>query len=146
MIEIKTATVTLGDKEYTIKEAPRLISKPWKKRFIEEIQPLFEKLSGAPDMQFDTPEDLFKLVPLAESLLIDGSESIFELLIAYSPELTADREYIEAHATDRQIFAGFQEVLKLADFLEMGGMMKRQIGRNLTGISSNSPSVNGVAP
>lgn len=145
MIEIKTAPITLGDKEYTLKEAPRLISKPWKKKFIEEIQPLFQELSGAPDMRFDKPEDLFQLFPLVESLLIDGSESIFELLIAYSPELIEDREYIEAHATDRQIFAAFQEVIKLADFLEMGGMMKKQIGRSLIGISSNSPRVNGAS-
>lgn len=146
MIEIKTVTVRLGENDYEVREASFAISKPWKQRLMTEIKPLFEKLSGAPNMSFEKPEDLFKLFPLAESIFIEGIESIYDLLIAYSPALTADAEYIANNATDRQIVAAFREVVLLADPFGVVAGLNRQIGRGTIGTLSNSQPVNGVAP
>lgn len=129
MIEIGTVSVKLGEKEYTIQEAGALRSRPWKQRLLDEIAPLLEKVKGASDIQFETAADLFQLMPLAKELLVDSAVTLLELLIAYSPTLEDDREYIEAHATDRQILAAFQEVVKLADFLGLTSQLSRQLGR-----------------
>jgi len=133
MIEIKTVKVLLGETEYEIREAGFIVAKPWKKRLLEEIKPLFEKLGGAPDITFDKPSDLFQLLPLAESIFIEGIETIFELLIEYSPALKADAETIAATATDRQIVAAFREVVYLADPFGVVNQLNRQLGRGLTG-------------
>lgn len=133
MIEIESVTVKLGAKEYTIQQAGFLRSKPWKQRLFEEIKPLFERLSGASDIKFDSASDLFQLLPLAEDLFVSGIETIYDLLVAYSPDLEADREYIEAHATDKQILAAFQEVVKLSDPFGVVSQLNRRIGLKATG-------------
>lgn len=133
MIEIESVIVKLGENEYTIQQAGFIRSKPWKKRLIDDIKPLFEQINGIGEIQFNTPSDLLKLLPVAESLFLDGIETILELLIAYSPQLEAERAYIEAHATDKQIFAAFQEVLRLADFFGVTGQLSRRLGRAQTG-------------
>lgn len=143
MIEIETATIRLGERDFTIQTAGFLRSRPWKKRLLEEIKPLFEQIGAAKDMQFNSPADLLELLPLGESLLIEGVDKVFELLIAYSPELEAARPYIEAHSTDKQILAAFQEVVKLADPFGMIHQFNRRIGREMTGMLSNSQSANG---
>lgn len=145
MIEIRTVTARLGERDYEVKEASFIVSKPWKQRLVEEIKPLFEKLSGAPNMSFEKPEDLFKLFPLAESIFIEGVETIFNLLIEYSPTLAADKEYIANNATDRQIVAAFREVVVLADPFGVVSQLNRQIGRGTIGTLSNSQSANGTA-
>lgn len=137
MVEIESTTVRLGEREYTIQTAGFVRSRPWKKRLLEEIKPLFERLNGASEMQFNTAADLFKLFPLVEDLFINGLETVFDLLIAYAPDLEADKEYIEAHATDKQILAAFQEVVKLTDPFGFATQLNRRIGRAPTGTSSS---------
>jgi hypothetical protein len=133
MVEIESTTFRLGERDYTVKQAGFLRSKPWKKRLFDEIKPLFERLSGASEIQFESAADLFQLLPLAEDLFVDGIETIYSLLIAYSADLEADQEYIEAHATDKQILAGFQEVVKLSDPFGVVSMMSRRIGLKTSG-------------
>lgn len=145
MVEIESTTVKLGEREYTIQQAGFLRSKPWKRRLLDEIKPLFEKLNGAGDIQFNQASDLFKLFPLVEDLFVDGIETVFDLLIAYAPELEADKAYIEAHATDKQILSAFQGVVVLADPFGMVAQLNRRIGRATIGTLSNSQSVNGIS-
>jgi hypothetical protein len=145
MIDIRVVTVKLGEKEFEVKEASFAISKPWKQRLMTEIKPLFEKLSGAPNMTFDKPADLFNLIPLAESIFIEGVSTIFDLLIGYSPVLGAEADYIANNASDRQIVAAFREVVTLADPFGVIGQLNRQIGRGIAGTSLNLQSANGVA-
>lgn len=133
MVEIESTTVRLGERDFEIQTASFIRSKPWKKRLLEDIKPLFERLSGAGEIQFNSAADLFQLVPLVEDLFVDGLETVFELLIAYSPALEAERDYIEAHATDKQILNAFQEAVKLADPFGMVNQLNRKIGRGLTG-------------
>lgn len=96
-------------------------------------------------MTFEKPEDLFKLFPLAESIFIQGIEAIYELLIAYSPVLAEEKDYIAENATDRQIVAAFREVVTLADPFGVVAGLNRQIGRGTIGTLSNSQSVNGAS-
>lgn len=133
MVEIESIAVKLGEREFTIQTAGFLRSKPWKKRLLEEVKPLFDRIGGAGDITFDSPGDLLALLPVLEDLFINSIEMLLDLLIAYSPELEAERAYIEAHATDKQIFFAFQGVVKLADFFGVVTMMGRQIGLKAIG-------------
>ena len=67
---------------------------------------------------------------------------IFDLLIAYSDTLEAEREYIENHATEGQIWQAFQEVLRLSDFLGISSMFGRRIGLTMSATSSKSLAQN----
>ena len=133
MVEIDSVIVKLGAKEYTITQAGFLKSKPWKKRLLEEVKPMFEDVNGASDIEINSPADLLKLLPMAEKLFVESTETLLDLLVAYAPTVEADREYIEAHATDKQILAAFQEVVKLADFLGLTGLLTRRIGLKVSG-------------
>lgn len=144
MIEVEEITVRLGEQDYTIKEASHMRSMPWRKRLLEEIKPLFQQIEGAADLEFSTPADLIQLMPLIENILGDGLETVFEMLITYSPVLTDAREAIADSATDKQILAAFREVVRLADPFGMIEVATRQIGRAAAGISSSSPAQNGA--
>lgn len=133
MVEIDSVIVKLGAKEYTITQAGFLKSKPWKKRLLEEVKPMFEDVNGAGDIEISSPADLVKLLPMAEKLFVESTETLLDLLVAYAPTVEADREYIEAHATDKQILAAFQEVVKLADFLGLTSLLTRRIGLKASG-------------
>lgn len=128
MVEIESVTVKLGEKEYTVQTAGFIRARPWKKRLLEEIKPLFERLNDAPNIEFNSAADLFKLFPLVEDVFINGLDTVFGLLIAYSPVLETDKEYIEAHASDKQILAAFQEAVKLSDPFGLVAQMNRKLG------------------
>jgi hypothetical protein len=143
-IEIQTTTIRLGEKDYTIREAPHLRAAPWNKRLIAEIKPLFEQISGAQEIQFNTAADLLQLWPMFEQIFTDALETVFEMLVTYSADLEADRDYIANHATNRQILAAFREVARLADPFDLVPMLTRQIGLVPTGTSSSLPAQNGA--
>lgn len=144
MIDVQTIKIRLGERDYTIREAPHGRATVWRRRLVEEIKPIVEQVTSVTDIQFDTPADLLQLLPVAECLFVEGIDQIFDLLIAYSPELEEGREYIEANASERQIFGAFQEVIQLADFFGLIPQIHRAGLANLSGISSSSPSRNGA--
>lgn len=145
MIDVQKITIRLGEKDYTIREAPYGQATTWRRRLMEEVKPIFEQIGGVADIQFDTPADLLRLLPVAERLFVEGIDQIFDLLIAYSPDLEADRATIEGSATDRQIFTAFTEVLQLADFFGLIPQIRRAGLAGLNGTLSKSPSPNGAS-
>lgn len=143
-MEIQSATLRLGDTDYTVRAAGFRRAKVWKKRLLSELKPLFENLNGAPGMEFNKPEDLFKLLPLAENLLVDGVDSVLMLLLSYDPALEAARAEIEENASDRQIIEAFREVVSLADPFGIAALLNQQLGRVQSGISLSLPSPSGT--
>jgi hypothetical protein len=133
MVEIESTVVKLGEKEYTIQQAGFLRSRPWKKRLLEEVKPLFEGVSGAGDIEINSASDILKLLPMAQSLFVDSPEVLLSLLFDYAPELKEDKDTIEMFATDKQILAAFQEAVKLADFLGLTSLLTRRFGLNTIG-------------
>ncbi len=136
MVSIETATVRLGDKEYTISEQPRVRAKPWRVRLLEEVKPLFAQLENAGNLSFDQPGDLVKVLPLLEAVMLDGLDSIAALTVTFAPELEADREYIEQNATEKQIMACFMEAVKLSDPFGLANQIGRLSGLRVNGTSS----------
>lgn len=144
MIEIQTATVLLGEKEYIVREASHVRAAPWTRRLMSEVRPLFEQVKEAQGIEFSTPADLLQLWPLVEHLFTGALDKLYEMLIAYSPELEADQQYIADHATNRQILAAFQEVVRLADPFDLVPTLTKQIGRAAIGTSPSLPVQNGA--
>lgn len=145
-VEIKYFEAVFGKgelRQYAIEEPGVLRSRKWRSRFGETVMPLFEQFAGAQNIEFETPEDLLKLLPLVQSIVLDALDEVFDLLILYSPELEADREWLEDNATERQIIAAFMEVLQLAVPFEVGNIIARLNGLTNPTIGSNSPSANG---
>ena len=145
MIEIQTITIRLGEKDYTVREAGHLRAGPWNKRLLAEVKPIFEQVGQAYQSQFDTFADVLKMWPLFQQVFTDSLETVFDMLVSYSPELEADKEYIEANATERQILGGFQEVIRLADPFGIAPMLLKQAGLQTNGTLSSLPSQNGAA-
>ena len=145
MVEVESATFQLGEREFTVPQAGFLRAKPWKKRLFEEIKPIVEQVGGVTGIEFSSPADLLRLVPTVETLFLDGIDTMFDLLVSYSPLLEAERDYIAEYATDKQILAAFQEVVKLTDPFGMVANLNQLAGRRAIGTSSSLQSANGIS-
>ena len=143
MPEVAEVQIQLGDRTFVVRTAPFVRSSPWRKRFLAEVKPLFEQLANAQNLRFETPADLLQLWPVAEGIFHQGLDKIFELLVSYSADLEAERDWIANNATDMQILAGFQEVIQLADPLQLTKFLGRQTGLMMSGLSSRSQSASG---
>lgn len=130
-------------KSYEIEEAGILRSRKWRARFGETVMPLFQQLPGVLDFEFENPEDLLKLMPFVQQLVLNALDDVFELLVLYSEELEVDRDWIEANATDRQVVTAFMGVLQLAVPFELDNILANLNGLASHTTGSSSPSQNG---
>lgn len=120
-MRIESIEVVLGEKEYTVQALPYVASRQWRESLLETAKPMILQFAELSDVEIGSADDLVKLLPVAESILLDGLDQIVELLKAYGPVFADDIEYILHNATDKQIFQAFKQVLGLADFL---GLMR----------------------
>lgn len=141
---IGTATIRLGEREYTIQERKRQAQAEWRKRFedaFENVSDLIvimlrqidRDIPGLKSGQGDegseqaepSPEEeqtqvdeaksfLIKLLSQANSLVSGVLDQALDLLVSYSPSLERDRDYIVDECYDSQIVDALVEVLKLA--------------------------------
>ena len=145
-VEIKYFEVVFGHDElrqYIVEGAGILRGRIWRARFGETVLPLLEQLPGIMDFEFEKPEDLLKLLPFVQKIVLEALDDVFELLILYSPEMEADREWIEENATERQIVGAFMEVLRLAVPFEVDNLLGNLTGSKNLQTGSNSPYQNG---
>ena len=142
-MDIRTVEVTLGTKQFTITEAGWKKATAWKRGLIKDVKPMYEQVAGAADIKFENAEDLVGLWPLIQTVLVDGMDALFEHLLAYSPVLEKDRDYIEENATEAQVFAAFREVVSLADPFGIVQQFNRRIGLKAMRTTTNSPEPSG---
>lgn len=139
---MKSETVTIGEKPYTIREAKRKANAKWRQRFQAEFVEIAALIEGLPktDLTADAIGGLLNQIVAK----VGGSVDILaELVFAYSPELAADRETIEEEAYDSEIMAAFTAVLKLA--YPFGSVIETlsslaELGRKGKSTSPNSSS------
>lgn len=110
----KETKVALGGQTYTIKALPIRQSKAWRAQLEGPFGELSTALEGAGAVDITSGGDIARLVRTFSGTLIGSIDILLDLLFAYSPELAADRERIEAEAYDEEALAAFAEVLKLA--------------------------------
>ena len=161
----KTVHVTLAGRQYPIIEKPIGVASVWRDRLRKsKAMQIFESLDVAM-MQLVavgdsiTDEDgnltswanvnvsevigVAKILPVVVNGLASSIDEIEEMIFAYSPELAADREWIEQNAYDDEAVSVFVEVLKicypiLAAWGLVRGPQAAQTGRSL-------PSKNGAS-
>jgi hypothetical protein len=83
------------------------------------------------------------LLPVLVNGLSHSIDEIIDMVFDYSPELAADREWIEENATSSEAVSAFVEVLKLSyPFLEILALLRGPKGQPT---SSNLPTQNGAS-
>ena len=130
---MRSIEITLGGQTYIVRELPVRKNAGWRKALGVPFAELVQTLQAAPDSRIDTPRDLAELVKSLSGLLIGSIDTLVDLLIAYSPELTAARAAIEENAFDSEILEAFAAVLGLAFPF---GTWKGQLGTLINQLSA----------
>jgi len=110
---MKTETVEIGGKTYTIHEAKRKANAKWRQRFQAEFVDIAALIESLPGAEL-TPETVSTIIRQIVDKVGGSVDTLAELVFSYSPELEADREFVEEEAYDSEIMAAFTAVLKLA--------------------------------
>lgn len=146
-------TVTLGEREYTIQQLPRKGNSEWRARvlaIVGDVGGIMDAIRGLNSADGIKGVDMGQVADLAAHvlpLLTHGIDNIIDALIAYSPGLQADADYIDGHAYDGQLLDAFAGVLKLAfPFGRAFSVVGRITGSNTGPTGKSLPSVNGTAP
>lgn len=110
---MKTATVAIAEKQYTI--TPRVIteSRQWREKLTEPLKGLAAIFEDRDNIKLDNPDDLKRVFDLFMSSIAGAPDLILDLLCDYAPEIARDRAYIEANGFDYEIMEAFKEVLKI---------------------------------
>lgn len=155
----KTATVTLGGREYVIREKPMGASILWRKRLRESnvyriVDSLEDSLavifaaadnvvgSGKEDRDWAQMIRAVQIVPVLANGLLSASDDVWDLLFAYSPEIKADEEWIKENSYDEEGMTAFIELLKIAfPFLALWDLLAP--GSRARRTHTNSVSQNG---
>lgn len=157
----KKVTVYFAGKEYQIGEKNSGPASAWREHLnasqtmrifqtldgaIEQIARAFDNvLAGGKDKTIPISSILImgELLPVIVNGLSHSVDEIKAMLFDYSPELEADRVWIEANGYDSEIIAAFVEVLKLCyPFLDILALFR---GSKAQPIATNLPSQNGAS-
>lgn len=106
--------VILGGKSYEIKPLALRESRAWRQQLNGPLAEITTALKGAGEIQVTNGGDLAVLLETLSSRVVLAPDLIFELLLAYAPNLAEDRSRIEETATDDEVMIGFVAVLALA--------------------------------
>lgn len=130
-------------RQFTIGPAPHFRSKEWRRAFMAELKPALDGALGALEMEFDEPGDLLRLLPLLETLLTDGIDLIYEMVVSYHPDLDREKVWIGQNASDEQLVVALSKILEMADPFGLKRRLAGIGGPARIGTSGNSPPPNG---
>jgi hypothetical protein len=104
--------IVLAERTYTVKPLP---IKP-ARAFREGLGAEFEKIVGS--LKMDTsllsdPQRLTELVGNLRGTIINSPDLALRIICDYSPEIAADKEYIEENGFDDEVITALVEVVKL---------------------------------
>jgi hypothetical protein len=111
---MRSTSVTIAERQYTITELRARANTAWRK----ELDGVFGGIAGSIQAAMNT--DTSNVQPMVQHIKsaisgVAGSvDEIKRLLYCYSPELSADQDWIEDNAYESDLLAVFVEVLKLA--------------------------------
>lgn len=110
---MKTVTVTLGERSYEIRPLPIRKAREIREKFTAPFEQAIAALDQVPQTDINDVQSLGKIALSLKDVLLGSVDLVLEILFAYSPELAADRERIEAEAYDDEAIAAFVEVVKM---------------------------------
>lgn len=140
----KEINATLGGRNYTIPALPIGPSRIWRQKVGKEFDQIINTFNLKFNFDTNNIGQLTTIIKVIASILKTASDRVINLLFEYSPALMADKEWIEANATDDEALALFQEVLKLA--FPFGVLLDLATGRMGSKTSLSLPSPNGESP
>lgn len=120
---MKHITLTIGEKKYTVNEQPRKKNAAWREQFQQEFLQIATFIQGMPKTDISSGEAVAHLVQQVAMQVNGAMDRMADLLLAYSPELAADHEYVEENAYDSELLEGFTAVLGLA--YPFGSLLKQ---------------------
>lgn len=154
----KQTKVNLGGREYIVTEKTMGVTLKWREQLRQSsVMQLFESLDGALAQLVSAVEgkgeggnlnliagiNLATVAPAIMRGLANSVDDVIELLFDYSPELAADREWLNDNAYDEEAIAAFIEVLKLNfPIMALWGLVG---GSRVQPIVTNLPSRNGAS-
>jgi hypothetical protein len=105
--------VTLGGQSYTLPVLSIRKARAFRAKIDGPVGTLVAALQAAPRTEVSDLAAVGGLLGAVQETLLGSVDLVVELLFAYSDELAADRERIEAEATDEEALAAFVEVMRL---------------------------------
>ena len=122
---MRSASVTLGEREYKIVELRSRDNSAWRKEFRETLAPVLELLGIAattelPTSMAEAQESKNNLAPVFSALqrvagvMLESIDDVKDMVFSYSPALRKDRERIEENAFDSELVEAFTSILGLA--------------------------------
>lgn len=137
---MRSITIRLADRTYTIPQAPIGRAKEWRKKLKQPLNEILALVSGDLTAELTTMADLVALADKVIPVLMDAPETLLELLLGYAPALRGDRSYIEENGFDEQVVDAFLAVLKVAFPL---ARLTELLGPMSPATSSSSPEPSG---
>jgi hypothetical protein len=122
---VRTITVRLAGRKYEIHQLPIKADRAWREQHrgpLDQALVAFDAVVELTKAEFPDGDGLVKAVGQLLSAhagnvsrtLLNSTDLLAEALFAYSPELQADREHIEAEGFPDEILGAFLEVLKFS--------------------------------
>ncbi|KKM85970.1 hypothetical protein LCGC14_1283770 [marine sediment metagenome] len=152
MSDLKNALGTeieFSTKKFTIAPLPIRKSREWREKFIAQLDTVLsivDDVQGVSTIELTDGFSLDSLMPFIEKIkvfLLTSTDILLDLIYDFSPAIKKEKEWIEDHATDPEVFSVFLEVLKMAyPFGNILGNL-RTLGQSPPVILTNSPEENG---
>lgn len=139
----RTKSIALGGQTYEIAQLPMRENRLWRDTLAAPVTNLLALLEGNRELEIGSVGDLAQVIGIGKQLLLGSMDILLDALFAYSPELRADRDRIEAEAYDDEAIAALAEVVRLA--YPLGVAISAFRGLPVTPTSTNSPLPNGDA-
>jgi hypothetical protein len=112
-MRMTTLTLTLGQ-AYTIPIASVKRARAWRARLKEPLNQVLGAVNAVTTVQLETTADLTALAEQLLPILMDATDTLLDLILAYAPALDAQREAIEDTAVDEEVVDAFLVLLKAA--------------------------------
>jgi hypothetical protein len=122
---MRTVTVSLAGREYSIQQLPIKANRAWRERFEAPIEKLVGSFRDALSLSSQEFPDGKGLLLAAGGFLTAHLEDVTQILVGsidlveeavfeYAPEIAADKERIETESFDDELIAAFLKVVALA--------------------------------
>lgn len=132
--------ITLAGQALSIPVAPIRRARAWRQALKEPLNQVLGAVQAATTVQLETAADLSALAEQLLPILLDATDTLFELVLEYAPTLKAQREHLETHAIDEEVVDAFLAILKrafpLARLLDL-------LGQGIPATSTSSPAPSG---
>lgn len=124
----------LGNKDYEIQPLPIKESREWREKFQKPFREIIAAFRVAGNVEVTDGAEVASLLTAFSGILLGSTDKLIDMLFEYSSPLSADRDHIEANATNAEAISAFVEVLKLAyPFSAMFSLTRALTGNIQTG-------------